>query len=346
MKNIFVVHLSPVKNSVQASARIARFIAEQFECPIIDDEEAIQKHFVKPGLEKRSVDVIIVNGPLAFSKILDSLGDNVFPKVKRVFWVQNDYTVYLPPNKNYSRPSTAETPFRKNFYKIPEVVLWSTCEDWLSKRNDDSDRYINWNALTYAPFKTSTEAEDRKNRLFYYGAFRKDREEAFARYLDSKFVTISVSLLNKNTIKTWGDVAGNAKLKGPAKVGKPTKALNGNHLGENPLLRLIDTYRHSIYMSDKKSLEGLHSPANRLYEVLSTPGTILWLERDGRDAYKKFKMEGYKDFIIKSTQDWKAVNSMSAADCLEMAKAQRDLWIPKDPYKRLVKSVQKIKDEL
>lgn len=343
MKNSIVLHLNSTKNSMQASARMARFLSAELKIPLIDTPEALQR--VKERVTSRKLTMFFVNGTPAFSPMVDNLGTDLFPLVQRVFWIQNDYTIMLPPHQGHSRPTNAVTPFRKNFFFIPEFHLWSTCKDILQKRrykgNHPLDFYINWNALTYAPFES--ELETRHKALLYYGALRADRKPTFRRYLNSAAVRISASSKIGKVKDEWAEIAPSARLL-PIKPHTPTVSSNGNTYGESSLLTFLDKYRHSLYMSDQKSLSGMHSFANRYYEVLSCPDTVLWLEKAGSPGYELNKLDSYEDFIIGSVKDLETRVRMPEADRQALAKFQRENWIGKDPYLKLVRRLHTLTD--
>ena len=336
MKDHYVVHLTPA-TGLQASARIARFIAGQLGVPLLDSEAAIRLH-LPLGLTptKRDLTLWFVNGPIAFSGIRDILGTHVLPRTKRVNWCQNDYSIGLPPNKAYSRPTNATTPFRKEFHSVPEVALYTTCWDFMGKftRLPGGVHYINWNALTYAPMRIAPIAAPQP-RVLYYGALREDRKSAIAKLLDSPHVDVSVSRKTVDVCAQWRALALSAVLLQAATTGPTPATKNSNHYGVQPLLGTISGYAHSIYMADTKSNTGAHSLANRFYEVLSTPATVLWLDKAGAQCYVKYGLKDWERYAVGTAADWDRIVHLPPAQCALLAKQQRKLWLRTDPYAHL-----------
>lgn len=346
MKDTCVVHLTPVAGSMQASARVARFIAETFGVPLVDSLETLKQFVVACGEnvgEGRRHTVIMVNGPIAFCGFRDELGTMLLPYTQNLFWVQQDYTISLPPHHSYSRPTKAETPFRREFFYIPHVALWSTCEDWLSKRvagasaDWRNDRYVNWNALTYAPMAAEVGAHI--DSVFYYGAFREDRRLAFRRFFRDatpEQLAISVSNMRPAAMEKWYDCATAHFIPAPPHApGFIYPPLNGNRYGDSPIIPLIGRYKHSLYIADQHSDSGLHSLANRFYEVLSTPDTVLWLDAAGEATYKRAGLHGYQAVMVSNWKELQRNMRMSERERAKIANQQRSAWIANDPYKLL-----------
>lgn len=194
MKPTCVVHLTRCEGSVQASARLARFLADTLHLPLVDGLGSLAAFTTGATAYLRphdSFNVIMVNGPVAFCDFRDELGEQLLKHTARLLWVQQDYTITLPPHHSYSRPTKAETPFRRWFHCIPEVSCWTTCIDTLDRRHTDNvpgwplDQYINFNALTYAPFGMDPDGDPPTypGALFYYGALREGRLGNLSRLL-------------------------------------------------------------------------------------------------------------------------------------------------------------------
>jgi hypothetical protein len=348
-----VVHLTPVEGSMQASARVARWLATAMGVPLIDDAVSLDffLHCIsghpddKPG--HRDVTVFFVNGPIAFCGFRDEMGKLLLPRVRRVVWVQQDYTITLPPNQAYSRPTKAETPFRAEFHKIPHVHLWSTCIDVLAKRQDkqvpgcEYVDYVNWNALTYAPMpkdwhQNGERLFEMNSGLFYYGALRAGRVRRLIDLLSTNApVTIGASNLNARTAKEWELIAPNAQLRGPTKGEARYVPTNRNTFGYSAVILEIAMYRHSLYVADDESNTAFHSLANRFYEVLSTPLTVLWLDAAGAATYDRAGLQGWERFAVKNANHVAARLRMTNKELTRMAEEQRALWLSKDPYKQL-----------
>lgn len=346
-----VVHLTPVDGSMQASARVARFLADTLNLPLVDSADTMFDYLRRSaelGHGQRDITAIFVNGPIAFCGFRDEMGLNLLPHVKRVVWVQQDYTITLPPNQAYSRPTKAETPFRAQFHSIPEVHLWSTCQDVLAKRQAKlvpgyaKDEYVNWNALTYAP---ADMPPPESPKLLYYGALRADREAALRRFFDGPAglnTVISMSNPNKTMTAKWIDIVGNGPgFVGPLK-GEGRRAVNGNRWGEQALLGSIGAYQHALYIADDASNGAFHSLANRFYEALSTPHTVLWLDAAGAATYEKAGLRRWRDYAVEDGEELAANMRRKPAALRANARNQRDYWLITDPFKALQAKVKQL----
>ena len=331
MENVYVVHLTPARG-MQASARIARFLSTEYEAPLLDTKEAIDEHF-RGNYTNRDATLLFVNGAIAFSGIREELAEHVLPFTKTLVWVQNDYTIQIPANPSISGPSKADLPFRRQFGYVPQVKLWSTCEDVIKRKGG---KYVDWNKLTYAPFQTEYPS---RNAVFYYGALRENRKVAFNRLLNSLHIQVSVSRSTTSIIQQWKDICPDIKFAEFETEATIFSSHNENNHGEQPLLSRIAEFRHSVYIGDDKSNDGSHSLANRFYEVLSTPYTVLWLDAAGAKAYEKFGLENWKHFTVSSNEEWDTISQIDQEECIKMAKYQRQVWLQEDPYHQLRKSV-------
>lgn len=349
-----VVHLTAVDGSMQASARVARFLAVMLKCPLLDSVDAVMEFCAHLPLAGRNATVFFVNGPIAFCGFRDELGSYLLPRTKTVYWVQQDYTITLPPNQAYSRATKAETPFRAEFHKVPHVHLWSTCHDVLARRQErqvpgyEKDEYVNWNALTYAPLGGTPEVA--RNRVLYYGALRAGRTDSLAKFFccdeSEDSLTISASNLNKTTYEAWRAVAPHASILGPEKMRGSIIAQNGNGLGAQSLLRFIAQYQHSLYVADRESELNFHSLANRFYEVLSTPGTVLWLDAAGAATYRAAGLKNWERFAVSSGEHLFRNARLPVRKLRQLARQQREDWLITDPFQVLRSQVLKLIKEL
>lgn len=344
-----VVHMTPCEGSMQASARIARFLAATLGLFLIDSEESLRR-FTKEMYPGHHYRVLMVNGPIAFCGFRDELGLWLLQFTERLLWIQNDYTITLPPHHSYSRPTKAETPFRIYFHRIPSVSTWSTCQDTLESRQYREvqgrvfDRYINFNALTYAPFQSGVGDKPAHDRLCYYGALRQGRLDSLRRLLAGVDCDISVSKKDEATVAAWREVTEGSGVCYPKQTEhcEPWRPTNGNTYGVQPLVRWVADYRHSLYVADAASDVDFHSLANRFYEVLSTPYTLLWLDAHGETTYNQAGLKNWATYAVDDSHELKA--RIAAANkrnrYLEMAEEQRSYFIGRDPYKKLVADVK------
>jgi hypothetical protein len=245
-----VFSLLPVKeNSTVASSKIAKFVGDTLGLPVIWG----------PEISKETWDVLlIVNGSTLYCNCLPEIAEAV-SKAGKVVWIQNDYT--LPPP---APVSNAESPFRKAFRDrklVPD--FWTTCPKNLVT---PGSRYINWNCLTFQPDAKLADLETQ--RVFYYGAFRPNRELAFRKYFG-----------------IWGhvDVSSTSKKF----LDLPNCTLRGAMTRDN-FYPTLAQYSVGLYLQDKKSGQDYHSPANRFYEMLSVGLPMAF----SRDCIKPFKTYG------------------------------------------------------
>ena len=353
---------------MQASARVARFLADTLGCMLVDDEDSLWRFLALedgvPGYGPRRHTVIFVNGPIAFCGFRDIMGTALLPITERVFWVQQDYTITLPPNKAYSRPTDAETPFRKEFHAVPHVHLWSTCQDVLGRRQNrqvpgcEMDEYVNWNALTYAPMpdtwhQVAERDSEIAHQVFYYGALREGRKPALKRFfgeMDPARVSISVSNLNKRTEAQWSEVIGTDRvLTPPVRFDDHPPVTNGNRWGQQAILEEIAMHAHSLYIADEESNVHFHSLANRFYEVLSTPLTVLWLDAAGTRTYRAAGLRNWERYVVDTSTElqnnveyfWRYPKKL-----YKLAEDQRADFLITDPFKALLAQVRELKKAL
>lgn len=354
-----VVHLTTVAGSMQASARLARFLADTLGVALVDDEKSmfsflantteVKADRMSGGGYVREFTLIFVNGPIAFCGYRDAMGMYLLSRTSRVYFVQQDYTITMPPNQAYSRPTKAETPFRAEFHKIPHVHLWSTCQDVLQRRQQklvpgyELDEYVNWNALTYAPMPADM-AGPVGNDLLYYGALRTGRTARLRQFFHdvSDRVSISASNLNKNTAVQWREVAPQARITEPLKGVATYTPTNGNKWGAQRLTQTIAMYAHSLYVADTESNTAFHSLANRFYEVLSAPYTVLWLDAAGEATYRAAGLKHYDRYMVDPSVLAHRMATWGAKSYLAAAEKQRKLWLTTDPFKALQAQVKQL----
>jgi len=234
-------------NSMVASVRIARFLEQYLDAPLIWTKDI--------GDHDKLDTLVIVNGAYGFSPCLSELARAILG-ARRVVWVQNDYTI-IPPKDN----GDATSPFRKAFITRRErgdvpVSFWSTCHKWSER---PGSYYVNWNMLTFDEnYDEKTIRNRRKSAghsLFYYGSFRdgsgkSSRVPLFDRYFrEPKVPTVISSPVDKF-------------------ANRYPKCAHLGAITEN-FYDALGTKGLGLYIEDRKSSEEFHSPANRFYEMLS-----------------------------------------------------------------------------
>jgi hypothetical protein len=295
MKNV-VVHLTKcVKGSTVASSRIAFFLSEFLDLPLLHTNE----NFLE--LKDKEIDtILLVNSMSAFSSILDDLAD-LATRCKRIIWIQNDYTIYPP------------TQLRKILFERNDIIVerWSTIpqlpEEWANKKiwvkvPMKATHYVNWNMLTYDPLEPLVKRKH-TDVLFYYGAYRQGREDLFIKYFQNPPYPVAISASSKAMDKFTD--------------------LNYKIIEVPVLKNLIPDMQQfgiCLYLEDEASNDIYCSPANRFYECLSAGVPMLF------DITSKKTMEqaGYDidPYIVKSSND--VLNKMK--DWKIISQTQYDDW--------------------
>lgn len=223
----------PTPGSTVASNRIATFLAEQLCAPLYYDATV-------ETIEAETL--IIVNGPFAFCSCLPQLAEAIMA-AGNIVWVQNDYTI-SPPKPS----SKGESPFRAAFRLreqagLPPMDYWTTVGSMTDAT--ENSRYVNWNSLTFT--KHAPKPATRRG-LFYYGAYRAGRAEAFERYLSTPSAIVS------STSAKFAEALPNAQHIGG--------------IGGAAFYPTLQEMQWGLYIEDDKSHKHFHSPANRFYEML------------------------------------------------------------------------------
>lgn len=228
-----IVHFTKcTETTTIASARIARFLAEQFEMPLVDSCESLEEHL--PSAKE----VIFVNSPSAFCPFRDDM-DRII-KDRRLIWVLNDYTIYPP-----TQLRDALGMRKMETWSILSVLPWS--HRW-TFRNLEVTETINWNELTYDLLDRVEASEE---GLVYWGACRQFREGFFRKWLDSDLYDVAISSSNPGRAK-FAAICPNATL----------------YMPFTNVASMIRNWRATIYLEDPLE-RGNGCPANRFYESLS-----------------------------------------------------------------------------
>ena len=286
-------------NSMVASVRIARWLSNYLEVPVVDDGSIS---------DKKLDTLIIVNGAYGFSKFLAPLGSAI-EQARRVVWVQNDYTI-IPPRDD----GDAESPFRKAFVNRKDggkdpTIFWSTCHKW-SERPGSS--YVNWNMLTFdARYDPKVIAKRRKvasNELLYYGSFRdgsgkSSRVPLFDRYFKTPTVTTVISSPVDKFEKRYP-------------LCKHQRAFTDDFFG------CLGAYGLGLYIEDRKSSEEFHSPANRFYEMLSAGLPMVFQP----EACPNMRKAGFnpEPYVVRNARD--IAGMMENRE--KIGTEQRIAWVP------------------
>lgn len=290
--NIGVMHFTKCSlTSTMASARIARFILDVIskkkntDCYLIDDKDSANS---KNASEPFDI-LFVVNSPFGFCDWRDEAVE-ICNSAEYVLWVQNDYAI-KPPSQ-----------FKSNGTQISQYL--TTCEDG----TDDSAQYIDWNKLTYNPDLVAFRSKKahKIHGLFYYGAFREGREDAFKKYLDTVLYPPLVSTTPK-TRQKFMDMNTQRNIK---------------YYDAFTNLSQITMFQTSLYIEDKGSHGKMHSLANRFYEMLSA-GLAICIDKESGPIFKRYGLKGYERFLVDSPWD---VDKVVRTEWSKWASLQRADW--------------------
>lgn len=270
-----------VENSMVASTKIARFVRDELQFPLIWDEQIS---------EMRNLDVlIIVNGAYAFCNQLEPLSHAVI-NAKRIIWIQNDYSVVPPINDG-----KAESPFRKAFVirkeqGKPHLDFWTTC----AKESLATDRscYVNWNCLSM--LERAMPAPWKSDDLAYYGSYRANRKKYFDRYFELPKCRVIIS----SPSRKFAEIYVSELI---------------SHCGTAPdLIKWLSERGLGLYLEDARSHREYHSPPNRFYEMLSAGLGMVFQPEAGQTLRKagyeigEFTIESFGNNSLKNMMDRRA----------------------------------------
>jgi hypothetical protein len=289
MKATIFSFIPATERSMVASTRIARYLRDQLQFPLIWDEKIA---------DKTDLDVLfIINGAYGFCSVLEELSLAILG-AKRIVWVQNDYTI-VPPINN----GKATSPFRNAFVarrKVgkPHLEFWTTCER--ESKATALSNYINWNCLTLRekPLPNGFTHND----IGYYGSFRVGREKTFAKFFTSPKCRIVISSPSKKFPSTFTD----------SQI---------THCGPcDDLLGWLKERGLGLYLEDRKSHSEFHSPPNRFYEMLSA-GLPMIFENE---AGATLRRAGYNpaDYLVSNALE--AARMLEKRD--KIKKQQYEYW--------------------
>jgi hypothetical protein len=300
----------PTENSVVASNRIATFLQDTLQLPLYHDGHILD--------EKRLDVLIMVNGAFAFCAFRDEVA-KVIRRTPRIIWVQNDYTIYTPTDSG-----TAETPFRKAFRTrvqdkgFAPVDRWTTVADLATVT--PGSRYVNWNMLTALPkpLNRGVLGVPPLEALFYYGAYRNGREEAFDRFFTKPVAATVVSSPSKKFAARYPKI----------QVVSP--------IGGEQFYPTLNAHALGLYLEDERSHRQFHSPANRFYEMLSA-GLPMVFQAESVAMLRDYANINVSDYVVRGPKGVAAV----LPDHERIGTEQRERWW--QPFrKRLTKQVQKL----
>lgn len=257
-----VLHINTAgPNATSPTMRIARYVAEKLQIPLIHDVESAATH------SKTHFDILFVKlGVLKFSNHRDDALE-IYGNAKRVINLENDYS--FAPDARLKKLQ-------------PEWQVWSTVPENVKKHGG---AYVNWNVLTWLyphPWAARLRAyKPEPNRMLYYGAYRADRVNSFGRWL-GQGVPYEVVIGARST-----HMAKFAGLTDP-----PRNVVNFKT--PDDLAQLKAT---AIYLEDDTSHDLYCSLANRFFECLQL-GIPMLFDSACRNTLEAAKLPMWKRYSV------------------------------------------------
>ena len=223
--NIVINPTKCTATSITASNKIAVWIAKLTKARLVDTKQA-----ASDALGYTIERAFVVNGMFGFCDFRDEIAA-LCQKAKEVVWVGNDYAIKMPTHLNAI----------KNDSKFRRIAQYSNYDSVARHDYVDFNKLLHWNG---------TKRTHKYDGLFYYGAYRKDRDKSFKQWLKDDGVPVHVSTSQKNFPEF--------------------KALNKSmnlYKADGDIRRVLHLFQSSIYIEDEFTHKNLMSPANRFYEV-------------------------------------------------------------------------------
>jgi hypothetical protein len=294
-----VVHTTKVaKTTTIASARVAKFLADTLNCPLLDGDT----YGHKPNAFDR---VFYVNSMGAFATPDFRVWmRDMAAAAKQVIYVQQDYTIHpiSQTQKSFrARGWSHDFPFTRG------PIIWTTVPEFICKQGD---HYVNWNALTYDPVEF---VGDRQAGIVYWGSFRQDRVESFKRYFWTDRYPIHL-LCSTPVFNKFHDFCET----GTQETGHGIFLVNGKPWKQIPDLA---AYRATVYIEDDKQHGEFHSLANRFYEALSA-GQAIFIDSLALSTFEKAGLAVRPQWVVENAQDVERLLPYAE----DIAQQQRGLW--------------------
>lgn len=224
---------------------------------------------------------------------------------KHPIFAQNDYTI-LPPSQCKSFSLKEYCDCRGECNQVYGFDLWTTCPDHnFNLKPDQQMFYVDWNKLAQNCEICSLDPCGNTNTsLLYYGSFRNNRRDKFAKFLNSLEYEVDIYAINKNQIKKFSELLGDA----------------GINYYEKITPEIMRSYRASMMMQDDRSTRNYHSMPTRFYECLNA-GVGMIFDPDFKFTLDRAGITGYEPYIAQSEEH--------IAELLTrpLGKEQRELWL-------------------
>jgi hypothetical protein len=165
----------------------------------------------------------------------------------KLYLITNEYNLGEPRTLWMAAKEGRKYTVLANHPHEPSKIVMKYVDDWI---------ILNLNALVYKPVSIAAKIpytlfDDVRGGCIYYGSFRKDRSEYFAKYLTSD-VTLSTHTKNIEKFRAAGATSSVIP-----------------RIAWSPKGRGIADYALSLYLEDKKTHLYYNHLANRFYEALN-----------------------------------------------------------------------------
>ena len=264
MKDTVVLHVNSTSLTARTpTPRICRYVAQTLKLPYVYDSRSAL------AARSRYHTVLVMYGVLKFSAHREAVL-RLHGGASRVIRLENDYA------------------FDPDARMRCQYEAWSTLP--LSVLINGG-AYVNWNVLTWRepaewasrpPWKA---APNPTPALFYYGAFRQQRQSSFTRYFDTDEYPVVVSSFRggKKFKHHFPNVQTVGALKTPAHARR---------------------YAATVYIEDDYSHDFDCSPANRFYECLQEQVPMA-IDARAADSLRKHGFD-VDDFVVDDAQSVRA----------------------------------------
>lgn len=298
-KSAVIANAIRIDNSIVACSVIARFLRDYLSCEAVDSADVALR-------AQRYDTLIMINSPWGFcSEEHRARVRQILWSARRVVWVQNDYNSGIGPRSFKSMGAWLD--------EGRALDLWTTIPDYVergyvTKRIPLTERstYVNWNALHYEHRQRRLDYAPGPRRLFYFGAYRPERAERFAKYLKPDLYPVTISTAVGRSVERFRELLG------------PNVTIESREA--NLLTRLTNEWA-TVYIEDRRANEMYVSPAARFYEALSA-GCCQLIDADAVPNLERAGFTVDARWVVHDARDIKAALPYA----LTIAADQRAAW--------------------
>ena len=290
----------------------------------------VMKQCVELARQGKVDKFILVNSPTGFANndIRYTCG-MLFWLAKKTIFIQNDY-VLKPPSQCKSVPLKEFLDYRDEsqyYYGFKYII--TTLRD-VHTYGHNTMMHVDWNALWYKPVQNPKPYSQRIDGIFYYGSFRKDRIEKFRKYFDTIEYSVILSYPKNSTL---------AKREYSAMCPSAEVVDVGN------AYELLQNYKASIILCDKKSSSQYHCIPTRFWECLSAH-TAMFFDADMEFTLQNAQIKDYEKYIVHNDAELAAALQQ---DLEKVAEEQFAMWHTinkaEAEYNKFVQHMEKIEND-